>query len=586
MNLLLQLRNLLPCLFLLLVGCRRDEITKDSQLSSTPPSTIKATTADPAYQDFPSLLTSDESARLTELSNSYNPTTKLLSGGTYLSTLEYVVLLFKHGAASSLERGEGTLKTIISAQVTDTTSTQYGNWPWGINDQVDDRNPPLFFARPMLGQLWQMQARMLPSMKSTFVQSCKRLAVAAERRFDVEVFAANRAGVRYTNVYTMYIEALTLAGDRFADSRLKQLAKDKWAIYYTNFNSYGLDEFLSPTYDDVIFDALADIRKVSSDATQKSEVKQVMDYIYVLRTAVTHPLLNTNVVGEGRDYRNFVSGVDVRSDFLKSTPDGYTVPTEVAAISGTNRTYPFEVTGRAGSYTFTYKSYQLPNAAMGSMTGWGSYYSQQIHCMASIGTSTSARSTLFIPGSNIHINGFTDQKELSTLCVYNRLPTMWHRDQWKGDQSNISSTLFDFGVGLSTQWIEVSSQVGKVVLNANNRGYYVYLFPYILDANKQVQPCSLTRVHRTKSSQKYHVNDLNFDELVFPSGALWFGVYVKVVPANTTVATPTISFREENGKMIFSTNEGHQLKVEQRDGVSVQVRDVDPLSLPRFTYTH
>lgn len=584
---ILRVRSLIPCLFLMaLVGCNGD-MWDGYQLPPPLPAAAEPEPEpepDPDYEDHPSLLTTAEATRLETLGKTYDSSIKLLSGGTYLSTLEYVVLLFKSGEAASVQRAELILKTIIAAQVTDESSSHYGNWAWGINDNVGDRNPPLFFARRMLGELWDLQDRMLPSMKTAYLKSCERLVTAAERRWDVEVFAANRAGVAYSNVYSLYVETLTLAGARFKDSRLTQLAKDKWKVFYDNFKVHGIDEFLSRDYDNIIFNALWGIHEYVT-GSQQDEITEVMDYMYILKMAVTHPKLYTPVVGISRDDRKYNAGNDARSEFLKpgNTPAEYIIPDEATNLKN-NRTYPFEINGRAGSYTFTFKSYQTEKAAMGSMSGWGSYYCQQVHCMATMGTSTSARSTLFIPGSYIHVNGFTDQKELSTLCVYNRLPTLWHRDQWGGNQSDISSTLFDFGVGLSTQWIEVSSEEGKVVLNANNRGYYVYLFPYILDNNNQIKGCSLTKVKRAKTSEKYHVEDLSFDELLFPSNALWFGVYVKVVPANTSVPTPEITFKNENGVMVFSTNEGHQLKIAQKDGVSVQVRDEDTYSKPRYYY--
>lgn len=585
LGLILNIRTLVPCLLLIaLVGCNGNMWDGYQLPPPLPTATEPEPGPDPDYTDHPSLLNETEVKRVEELDKSYDPSKNLLSGGTYLSTLEYVVLLFKKGEAASLQRAELILKTIIDAQVTDKGSEHYGNWPWGISDKVGDRNPPLFFARRMLGELWVMQDRMLPSMKTAYLKSCERLVNNAKRRWDVEIFAANRRGVAYSNVYCLYVETLTLAGVRFEDNQLTALAKEKWQVFYENFKEHGIDEFLSRDYDDIIFNALWGIHQFVT-GLQQEEILEVMDYMYILKTAVVHPKLYTPVVGISRDDRKYSAGNDARSTFImpNKAPVGYTIPDEATSLKN-NRSYPFEINGRAGSYTFTFKSYQTQKAAMGSMTGWGSYYCQQVHCMAAVGTSTSARSTLFIPGSYIHVNGFTDQKELSTLCVYNRLPTLWHRDQWGGNQGDISATLFDFGVGLSTQWIEVSSEEGKIVLNANNRGYYVYLFPYILDSNNRIKPCGLTRVERTKTSEKYHVADLKFSELLFPSDALWFGVYVKVVPANEEVPTPEITFKNENGTMVFSTNEGHQLKIAQKDGVSVQVRDENPYSKPRYYY--
>ncbi len=531
------------------------------------------------FGTFPSLLTEDEAKRMEELDGSFSPGTNLLSGGTYLSTLEYVVLLFKDGQTSSLERGEKILKTIISAQVTDKASQYYGSWPWGINQNVNDLNPPLFFARRMLGELWSLQERMRPGMLKAYLSSCELLVHAAEHRWDTEKFAANRAGVRYTNAFTLYVETLTLAGKCFEDESLQTLAEEKWNELYTHFKQYGADEFLSRDYDDVTFNALWSIHENTGEA-HKKEVTEVMDYLFITKTAVVHPKLYTPVVGISRDDRLYSAGNDARSEFIKpnKAPAGYAVPQEADNLKN-NRQYPFEINGRSGDYTFTWKSYmENEHAAMGSMTGWGCYYSQNVHLMACAGNSTSARSTIFIPGSYIYANGFTDQKELTALVVYNRLATLWHAGQWGGNPDNISETFFDFGVGLSTQWKEVSSESGKIVLDANGRGYCVYLYPFVLNSSNQIEKCSLTKVSRTKSSEKYHVEDLKFDELVFPSDAVWFGVYVNLVPSDETPADPEISFEDLNGHFVFSTDAGHRLEIENKEGAYVQVRDKDPMT--------
>lgn len=579
---ILKVKKLVPCLLLTaLVGCN-DNMWDGYQLP--PPLPTEEPDPDPAYTDHPSLLTESEAKRIEELDKSYKPDIKLLSGGTYLSTLEYVVLLFKEGEAASVQRAELILKTIIDAQVTDKNTEHYGNWPWGINDEVGDRNPPLFFARRMLGELWDLQDRMLPSMKTAYLTSCERLVDNAKRRWDVEKFAANRRKVAYSNAYCLYVETLTLAGLRFGDSELAGLAKKEWQAFYDNFKKYGVDEFLSRDYDDIIFNALWGIHQFVTDEQQKKEIIEVMDHVYILKTAVCHTKLYTPVVGISRDDRKYSAGNDARSEFIKpnKTPVGYTVPEEATNLKN-NRSFPFEFNGRAGSYTFTFKSYQEAKAGMGSMTGWGSYYSQQVHCMAAVGSTTSKRSTLWIPGSYIHANGFTDQIKLSTLCVYNRLPTLWHRDQWGGNQNDISSTLFDFGVGLSSQWVKVSTEEGKIVLEHDKeKDYQVYLFPYVLD-NDQIKPCSLNSVQRTKSSEKYHVTDLKFEELVFPSKVQWFGVYITIVKKGETVADPEIAFKKEGEIMVFTTKEGHELKIKQKDGVSVQDRE-DPCLQPLYSH--
>ena len=93
----------------------------------------------------------------------------------------------------------------------------------------------------------------------------------------------------------------------------------------------------------------------------------------------------------------------------------------------------------------------------------------------------------------------------------------------------------------------------------------------------------MNSVQRTKSSEKYHVTDLKFEELVFPSKVQWFGVYITIVKKGETVADPEIAFKKEGEIMVFTTKEGHELKIKQKDGVSVQDRE-DPCLQPLYSH--
>ena len=125
-----------------------------------------------------------------------------------------------------------------------------------------------------------------------------------------------------------------------------------------------------------------------------------MDFLYLQQSAVTHPLLKIPVSGIARDYREFTKYNDARVEFLQHDVQGYTPPAKAIEIN-TNRKYPFEATGRTGALPFVYKTYQTPNAAMGSMSGWGNYYWQQIYCMAAMGKSEKEKATLLFP---VHIH--------------------------------------------------------------------------------------------------------------------------------------------------------------------------------------
>ena len=90
-----------------------------------------------------------------------------------------------------------------------------------------------------------------------------------------------------------------------------------------------------------------------------------MDHVYLLQSALTHPLLKLPVTGISRDYRVFLKQADARSAVLTATPADYVPPQQALEIN-LYRTYPFEATGKAAAAPFLFKSYQLADAAMGA----------------------------------------------------------------------------------------------------------------------------------------------------------------------------------------------------------------------------
>lgn len=82
---ILKVKKLISCLLLTaLVGCN-DNMWDGYQLP--PPLPTEEPDPDPAYTDHPSLLNESEAKRIEELDKSYKADIKLLSGGTYLSTI-------------------------------------------------------------------------------------------------------------------------------------------------------------------------------------------------------------------------------------------------------------------------------------------------------------------------------------------------------------------------------------------------------------------------------------------------------------------------------------------------------------------
>lgn len=496
------------------------------------------------------------------------------------NALQYAYLLYHKNTPESISKADKVLNMTLSFQVSnDSESGNYGLWPWSVGSTVKDKNVPLFHAHLMFVNLWDEQNKMSAQTREAFLKACKCILVAAERRYDEEIFELGREVVAYSNVFSLYVQTLTLAAERYDSDRLRRKANIQWRRFYNNFKFYGISEFLSTTYYQVIFDALMDIKNFGHEERIAKEAKEMMDFLYLQQSAVTHPLLKIPVSGIARDYREFTKYNDARVEFLQHDVQGYTPPTKAIEIN-TNRKYPFEATGRTGALPFVYKTYQTPNAAMGSMSGWGNYYWQQIYCMAAMGKSEKEKATLFIPGSYTPINGFTSQQGLSALCVFNRLPTMWHLTQWKGDLSDYRETFGEFGIGFTDQFKRVSRTSERIVIQAY--GYDVYIFPFEM-VNGEIKSSSMELRQREKTSPRYHTRPAHFNEYVFNEKADWFGVVVKIVESGQKVERPEIFYKTEAAIHTFSTEDNLSVSVAcMEQGNCIQIRTDDVNLIPRL----
>ncbi len=520
---------------------------------------------------FAQELTVDEKLSLEKLNKDFSVDRETAS-------LPYAWLLYRTGDQVNYLKADTVLNQVISLQDDDPEAVTYGQWDWKWQDgqKVVDFNNALFKADMMFGKLWDQQSKMSLETQANFIASCKRLLEAAKRRWDTEVFDIGRDYVSYSNIFVLYIETLTLAGDRFNNARLKKMAKSQWTRWYNHISFFGIDEFASPTYNHVIFSHLFNIRDFCHDERIQKECQKVLDDIYLLQSAITHPLLKLPVSGISRDYRLFLIQGDARSEVLISSKEGYVPPPKAVAINA-DRTYPFEVIGKASIMPFIFKSYQLKDAAMGSMTG-GNCFQQQIHCITAVGHNETERAVAFVQGSNTPVNGFTDQVGTSTLCVYNRLPNYWHMTQWRKDMSKYRETIGEFGVGISANWKEKSNTPDHIVLEAF--GYDLHLFPFAIE-NEKLARCELVLKHRTTTSPRYHPRPRIFDEYVFPQEPDWFGVFIILVKSGSEVSNPGITYSIDDGIRSFKTNRGHQIRLFIAEkGDTRQLFNVDPALIP------
>jgi len=522
---------------------------------------------------YAQVLTSEEEATLKQMEADY-------AQNAEFRDLAYPWLLYRTGTAANCATADSVLRKIITLQDDDLESTTYGQWGWRSVGRwrEGDLNNALFRADVMFVKLWTQQDKMSPEAREQFLTACRRLTEAAKRRWDTEVFDIGRDFTCYSNIFVLYVETLTLAGERFENDRLKKMAQSQWTRWYNHISFYGIDEFASPTYNHVIFFHLKNIYDFCHDERIQAEVKEVMDHLYLLQSAITHPVLKLPVCGISRDYRNFLQQADARSEVLSEPMEGYTPPPEATRISE-RREYPFEVIGKASVMPFVFKSYQLQDAAMGSMTG-GNCFQQQIHCMAAVGRNENERAVVFLQGSFTPVNGYTDQIGVSTLCVYNRLPNYWHLTQWRGDMAEYKKTFGEFGIGLTPNWKEKQCAPGHIVLEAF--GYDIHFFPFSLEGEK-VAVCPLVLEHRTTTSPRYHPRPRVFDEYVFPEEPEWFGAYIALVKSGVEVADPGIVYANENGIRSFTTNAGHQVRLFVAEkGDTKQLFNVDPVLIPQL----
>ena len=285
-------------------------------------------------------LSKDEKAELARLEGEY-------ASGTIAATAANAWLFYRSGDQALYPKADYLLKKFFSLQDSNALSSTFGQWAWREGAEIGDLNVALFRSHDLFVNLWPHQDKMAPATREKYLLSCHRLVEAAQHRWDTEVFDIGRDFVAYSNIFCLYIQTLTLAGDRFDDIRLKRTAKGQWTRWYNHISFFGIDEFASPGYNHVIFKALFDIHDFCHDERIQRETQEIMDHVYLLQSAVTHPLLKLPITGISRDYRVFLKEADARSAVLTMPlPAGYAPPAQAIAINQ-NRHYPFAVIGKA-----------------------------------------------------------------------------------------------------------------------------------------------------------------------------------------------------------------------------------------------
>jgi hypothetical protein len=428
-------------------------------------------------------LNADELRRLQRLDASYDPTAHLLRAGDSLRVAQgvapYAIELLRRDASGDRERAAAIVEAILDAQMTE-PAWDRGRFPMRLPEDWRDLNGTLFLVPDLVAVHSGWRDRLPAALMDRLHKALRMAAGAVERRWADELFDVHRDFKAYSNIFVLYIRCLLLLGRHLEDERLRRDGGAQWRRWFNHVSTCGIDEFCSPTYNTIVFEGLLGILADAADPGMRREVTMVLDFLYVLQHAVTHPLLRLGVVGSSRNYREFVTPGTEGFRFLEhECSDDYRPPAE-ALREFRNRRYPHRVSGRAGIVPFRFTSWQTPRAAMGSMTG-GHYFPQQIHWMAAAGTSSSARAVAFFQADGRSAtSGYVRQVDGRALCLFARVPATYHWMQIREAVTGRQDDALPPCLGLTEGWEVRDHEVGRLVVSAF--GYALHLKAFSLTA--------------------------------------------------------------------------------------------------------
>ncbi|MFW6060363.1 MAG: hypothetical protein ACODAQ_09285 [Phycisphaeraceae bacterium] len=459
--------------------------------------------------------------------------------------------------ADDREQATSLLSGLLDLQAQDESAINYGQFPMRLGRGRGDLNSCLFLMPTMVELLSRHADALPPELRQRLDAAARRALVAAQRRWDEEIFDIHRDHKGYTNIFLLYTQALLVGGQYYEDQRVQRMAAAQWQRWFNHVAYYGIDEFVSRAYSDVDYEALRRMHDRAADERMRGQIKLVLDYLVTLQHAVTHPRLKVQVCGSARDYRRSLGAgahepACVGRDGAKE-PGTYEPPAAVVEAYR-NRRFPYHVRGRATGVPFFYESWQSPEATLGSMTG-GQYFWQQIHCIAAVGRSENERDLLLLPGSYTIANGYVHQQQHRALCVFARRPNTLLRTQRFTADTDLPGAFGDIGLGATDGW-QQRTDGGRLIFTAH--GHAVTVDPFVL-ADKHVRPAALETVRRDNLRQggRFHDTPIDMQEYVFPADAEWCGCLVQVTAQDQL--PPPVRLSCERGERALRVREAEGL---------------------------
>ena len=515
-------------------------------------------------------------ARLHELETTFDADANLVRSGERLwvafSSLEYAILLLRRDQAGDRQRAAAIIGAVLATQMHE-PAWDRGRFPMSLPETWRDLNANLFLA-PEFVEIHSHWLPLLPdALAARFREAAIEAVQAVERRWADEVFDDHRDFKAYSNIFVLYIRALLLLGRCLGREQLRRDGEAQWQRWFNHVSSYGIDEFCSPTYNEVVYEGLLGIRAETASARMRAEVTMVLDHLSALQHAVCHPLLRLGVVGTSRDYRLFVPPGGGAFRFLEHAGDASYRPPTAVLEEFRQRRYPYRIAGRAGIVPFRFQSWQVRDAAMGSMTG-GHYFPQQIHLMIAVGTSPMERACAFFQADSSNpINGYVSQHDGRALCLFARTPTSYRLTQLreKADALPLPGTLPPC-LGLTDGWDVRRHERGRVVMAAH--GYALHLATFALTGDR-LEPAPLTP-EKTATGEGNHVAGWRA-----ASEVVWFACLAELL--SDTAPPPDATLNGHVGDRLVTLDEsgGLALRLARRpSGELVQLYDADWRTLP------
>jgi len=430
--------------------------------------------------------------RLPQLEAAFDPERRLIRyENRWLvaqQSLEYAILLLDRDRPGDRDRAAAILAAVLDTQGT-TPDWDRGRFPMLLPEAWRDLNATLFMVPHLTDLDGRCRERLPPPLARRLHAALLAAVEPVARRWADEVFDPHRDFTAYSNIFMLYVQALLILGRHLDDERLRRDGEGQWRRWFNHVSTYGIDEFCSPTYNQVVYEALLGILQAADGEATRREARLVLDHLAALQHAFSHPLLGLEAVGSSRNYRLFVPPGEGEFRFLNHPPiAGYRPPDAVVAEFRA-RQYPYRATGRAGLVPFRFQSWQLPDAALGTMTG-GHYFPQQIHLLAAVGKSPRERAVAFLDATPWNaLNGYVCQRDGRALCLFALTPTSYQLNQCRqADPAALSPAVRPPCLGLTDAWTVSLPEPGRLVATAYD--YRLHVSAHLL-AGHRLTPAAL-----------------------------------------------------------------------------------------------